>query len=698
MDEQGRAAPADQERMRVVPGLDGLRGVAVLSVMAFHAGLQWARGGLLGVDIFFVLSGFLVTSLLLDEHRRTATIGLRRFWAGRARRLLPALFLLLAGVCAWARWAGDGIPLQQVRSDAYSTLAYVANWHYVASGQNYFVRFAAPSPLLHTWSLAVEEQFYLVWPLVVLFVLRRFGARALGWVAAVLAAGSAAWCASLLLIGTSIDRLYYGTDTRAQAIMIGALLAVVVPIGDRQLGPTGSAAPRLASGAGPRPRSPGRDLAPARSDRLLGPVGLVGASVLAFSLHSIQGSGPFLYEGGFLIVGLCTASVVAVTVRRPGHPLSRLLSWRPLRFTGRISYGLYLYHWPLFLVLTQARTGLSGTALVALRFGVTFAVAAASYRFVECPIRARRPLTVPVGSRPGRGRPRTLRAGLAAVPVVIIVALVAATAPPGTTASAALEASRQPPVGYVAPDGADAPHPEQALLIGDSMALTLGLGLSVNAPAWGIRIDNEGALGCDLDPRTTVDVMGTVSQASQGCPQWPTTWARTVAQTNPDVVVVFLGRWETIDRRYDGRWTHVGEATFDDHLQAELGQVIDIAASHRAQVVFLTLPFIAQTTAQPDGSPWDMNLPSRTDAYNADVRAAVARHPGQATVLDLNKMLDPNGRYVSYIDGVRVRDTDDEHISILGGELLRPQLLPSLVQLGSAHYEARVRPLPSPSP
>ena len=591
---------------------------------------------------------------------------------------------------AWARWAGAGIPLGQLRSDALSTLAYVANWHYIASGQNYFVRFAAPSPLLHTWSLAVEEQFYLVWPLVVLFVLARFGVRALGWVAAILAAGSAALCASLLLAGTSVDRLYYGTDTRAQAIMIGALLAVLVPIDGRRIGPAPSAARGLTTGSGTQTWPPERDRTPGRSDRGLGLVGLVGASVLAVSLHFVQGSGPFLYEGGFLIVGLSTASVVAVTVRRPTHVLSRLLSWRPLRFTGRISYGLYLYHWPLFLVLTQTRTGLSGPALMALRFGVTFAVAAASYRFVERPIRARRPLTVPVGSRPGRARSQRLRAGLVSVPVVLIVAVVAATAAPGTKASAAFDASDQPPIGYVAPDGADAVHPERALLIGDSMALTLGLGLGVNAPEWGIRIDDEGNLGCDLDPSTTVNVMGTVSPAPQGCPRWQTSWAREVAQTNPDVVVVFLGRWESIDRLYAGRWTHVGETAFDSHLQAELGQVIDIVASHGAKVVFLTLPFIAETSAQPNGSPWDMNLPSRTDAYNADVRAAVARHPDQATVLDLNKMLDPNGHYVSYINGVRVRDTDNEHISIPGGELLRPQLLPSLVQLGSAHYRSRV--------
>ena len=219
--------------------------------------------------------------------------------------------------------------------------------------------------------------------------------------------------------------------------------------------------------------------------------------------------------------------------------LSRLLAWRPLRYTGRISYGLYLYHWPLFLVLTQTRTGLSGTALVALRFAVTFAVAAASYRFVEIPNPG--PATAQRSSRiaTGPGPVPNARAGLASVPIVLVVALVAATAAPGTTASAALDASGQPPIGYVAPGGADAAHPEQALLIGDSMALTLGLGLGVNAPEWGIRIDDEGALGCDLDPGTTVNVMGTVSQAPPGL---PATGGRPgpeiVAQTDPDVVVV----------------------------------------------------------------------------------------------------------------------------------------------------------------
>jgi peptidoglycan/LPS O-acetylase OafA/YrhL len=196
--------PADPGGIRFVPGLDGLRGVAVLAVMAFHAGLGWAAGGLLGVDVFFVLSGFLVTSILLGEHARTGTLALRRFWARRARRLLPALFVLLLGICAYAWWVSGGVAPAQLRGDALSTLGYVANWHYIATGQDYFVRYGGLSPLLHTWSLAVEEQFYLVWPLVALVVLKRAGRRGLGWVAGIVGASSAAVCAGLYLAGVSV--------------------------------------------------------------------------------------------------------------------------------------------------------------------------------------------------------------------------------------------------------------------------------------------------------------------------------------------------------------------------------------------------------------------------------------------------------------------------------------------------------------
>ncbi len=302
--------------------------------MAFHAGVTRARGGLLGVDVFFVLSGFLVTSLLVAEHARTGTLRLRRFWARRARRLLPALFIMLVAVCAYGRWENTGISPQQLRGDALSTLGYVANWHYIASGQNYFVRFGAPSPLLHTWSLAVEEQFYWLWPLIVLLVLGRFGRRTLGWVAGCLAVLSASLCAALYLAGASPNRLYYGTDTRAQAIMVGAALALLVPMTERR-------SPR--GGGGRTGREPARPApgaqTPAGAGRLLRTAGLVGAGVLAICLHSVQGNAAFLYEGGFLVVALATAAVVVVAVRLPQDPLSTALSWGPLRYRAESRTG-----------------------------------------------------------------------------------------------------------------------------------------------------------------------------------------------------------------------------------------------------------------------------------------------------------------------------------------------------------------------
>jgi peptidoglycan/LPS O-acetylase OafA/YrhL len=661
--EPGNPGPADK---RVVPGLDGLRGVAVLAVMAFHAGLVWARGGLLGVDVFFVLSGYLVTSLLADEHARSGGIALRRFWARRARRLLPGLLLLVAGLCLYAAWAAVDLRPQQLRGDALSSLFYVANWHYILAGQNYFIRFGAPSPLLHTWSLAVEEQFYLVWPLVALFVLNRWGRRGLGWVAGILAIGSASLCTVLYLTRSSIDRLYYGTDTRSQAIMVGAALALLVP-------PFSDAIRRR---GGPR-----------RPSRALAGGGILAAAFLGSCIHSVDGRAAFLYEGGFLAVALATAVVITLVVLRPADLLSRALSWRPLRYIGRISYGLYLYHWPIFLTLDTSTTHTSGYRLLALRFAVTFAAAGLSYRYIERPIRN-------LTARPhARHHRMTLGAGLAAAVLGLLVGLMVVTAPDSPTATASAF-SPPPAPGYISAGGATASHPERALLVGDSLALTLAKGMSVDSRSWAITIHDAAAVGCDLDPQTTVNVMGTVSKAAQGCPQWQADWSRLARQTDPDVVIVLLGRWESIDRLYQGRWTHVGQPDFDAHLRAELSEAIDVLSSGGAKVAFLTLPYIAQTTDQPNGSPWDMNLPSRTDAFNADVRAAVARHPEQASVVDLNRILDPDGHYVSSIDGVRVRAPDDEHLSAAGGEWLRPRLLPQLVALGAAHFSKAGAPVP----
>ena len=204
--------------------------MAVAAVLLYHGDISWARGGYLGVDAFFVLSGFLITSLLLAEWRGDGRIALSAFWARRARRLLPALFLVLAAVAAYGAVIAAPAELAHLRSDGLSALGYVANWGQIFSHQSYFESFAAPSPLRHTWSLAIEEQFYLVWPLLVAGVLRcrRGSIRSLGAVTGALLAASAVWMIVLYKPGVDPTRVYYGTDTRAQSLLMGALLAILL--------------------------------------------------------------------------------------------------------------------------------------------------------------------------------------------------------------------------------------------------------------------------------------------------------------------------------------------------------------------------------------------------------------------------------------------------------------------------------------
>jgi peptidoglycan/LPS O-acetylase OafA/YrhL len=661
----GGDAPTVAPRPQVA-GLDGIRAVAVLGVLAFHAGLSRVTGGLLGVDIFFVLSGFLITSLLVGEWSSSGSIGFRRFYERRARRLLPALFLTMLLVAAYAHWFALPSTLEGLRGDALSTLAYVANWHFIVTGQNYFIRFGPPSPLLHTWSLAVEEQFYVVWPALALFVLRRRGRRGLAVVAAVGMVLSATATAVLYHHGASVTRLYYGTDTRVQEVMAGALLAVVLPrlarrVRDAEVGgATGLASP----------------------GRVVSVIGTVGGLCLLWALFGVSGGSSFLYSGGFLLVGTATAAVILLVMVRPGAVATRVLGLSVLGYIGRISYGLYLYHYPLFQMIDGPHTGLSGPALLSARLAATFAAAVVSYHLVEMPVRNRRAL-------PGWHLAVAIPVGLA----IVITALFVTTVPPPpqvvpkTPTKTGVFA-----VPAIRPPGLPPGHNVRVLLLGDSLALTLGPGLGVQSGAWGATLINQGIVGCDLDPSSVVDIEGSVTVAAQGCAHWPEVWQGQVDRLNPDVVTLELGRWDVSNRIVDGTWTRIGEPAWDHLYASELSSAIRILSSRGAHVVVFTLPYVTQTTDAPDGTPWDINQPVRTDQYNALVRKTVGLFPRVASVIDLNHLLDPKGVYTTFIDGVPVRSDDQEHISLYGGMFLRPAVLPTLVQLGLAHERARTAP------
>ncbi len=344
-------------------GLDGLRALAVTGVFLYHANVAWVPGGFLGVDLFFVLSGYLITSLLLREFSAHGSIDLLRFWGRRARRLFPAVaVLILFALLATLTIARDD--LARTRGDALSALIYMTNWHEIIASHSYFNQFGRPSLLQHLWSLAVEEQFYLIWPLLLLLGLRYLHPRTVIALTAVLAVAS---CAAMWLIynpNGDPSSVYYGTDTRAFTLLIGALLAFAWP----------SAQTRLRRWR--------------RSGTAVDAVGVVALlGVLALFVR-MQDFDPWLYRGGFLLMAVVGAVLVA-GVSYPGAILGRLLGCRPLRWLGARSYGIYLWHWPIMeLTRPQIDVPLHGAPLILLQAAATLGAAALSYRYVEMPIRS----------------------------------------------------------------------------------------------------------------------------------------------------------------------------------------------------------------------------------------------------------------------------------------------------------------------
>jgi len=391
------------------PGLDGLRALAVAGVVLYHAGVSWMPGGFLGVDVFFVLSGYLITSLLLAERHRKGRVGFKAFWMRRARRLLPAV-LLVVFVCLLAASTIARDDLARTRGDALASLVYLTNWHLIAASHSYFNAFGRPSLLQHLWSLAVEEQFYLFWPLLLMGSLKLLGRRYTVVLTVLLALASTALMWGLYDPNQDPSRVYYGTDTRAATLLVGALLAFAWPLGGF------------------------RDEVSRRAARVLDGVGCVALLAVLALFVRVQDYDPWLYRGGFLLVALCTAVLIAVVVH-PASFLGRALGTRMLRWIGVRSYGIYLWHWPVMML---SRPGIDvpwrGTFVVLAQIAVTVGLAALSYRYVEMPVRggsAQRRLRAWLDGHTPRERLRWTAGSLAGL-VVLLGLTLGLPAPGGT--------------------------------------------------------------------------------------------------------------------------------------------------------------------------------------------------------------------------------------------------------------------------
>ncbi len=569
-----------------------------------HDPTGWAGGGFIGVDIFFVLSGYLITTLLLLEHNSVGSIAVTQFWWRRARRLLPALFVLLIGTALFAAVIARDYRLSEIRSQALATFFYVQNWIVIGSTS------PESSPLSHTWSLAIEEQWYLVWPLAMLVILRLTGGRLrplLGLIA-VAAVGSAAAMFSLF-DPHDHARAYYGTDARVQALLIGAALAVIYL------------------------RAP-RDL-PRRSMLVLETTGLLSVAFLVVVVGKANVEDAFLYRGGMLVIALASALLIAASIQEKSPVLGRVLSFTPLTAIGIISYGLYLYHWPIYLWLNPSRVGLSGYSLLVLRLVVTGVVATASYFIVEKPIR-----------RGALSNRRLLILAPIAATAVLVLTIISTAAARGTTVNE-IAAAGFKRLANNTPEGSD-----RVLVAGDGLAFSLGNAVGGPFSDLGIFGTTASVLGCGIaDGQAMID--GYITRPVK-CSARYSVYRNGVEHFDPKLSVLMLGGAEAFDRVVDGKTLLAGTPDASAYLRMQLDKARRVLTGNGAHFILTTVPCPVTTPTSPPGVLAVQQDRARYVWLTKVWRDYASEHPKDVTLLDLEPLLCVDGLPTAK-DGIPLR-------------------------------------------
>ncbi len=419
-----------------LPGLDGLRALSVLVVVAFHSGV--IEGGWIGVDVFFGISGFLITGLMVAEHNRNGNVALSAFWMRRLRRLVPALIVLLGLVAIL-------VQLNQVEVTArniWGALTYSTNWVHIFGGTSYWDNFATPDPLRHLWSLAIEEQFYVVWPIVAWYVLKRRSPTALGKVALFGAGMSALVQVVGIHAGMSIDRVYQGTDTRAVAFLIGAAIAL----------------------RGWPPRKP---TLPSWLLPTFAGIVLIPAAIW------LPGDRDWVFSGPLIVISFSGIAAVVYSTTQE----NRLLSSSALRLIGRWSYGIYLFHWPL--VVSRKFDDLNSVVRFAVVTALSIVLAGLSYRIIESPIRNRR-------------LPRVGLLPISVVAVAVVVVSLIVSTPTAPALDADVTLAPRP----ISTDSVPSDQPQRVMVFGDSVPAVAADELQAEAEILGVEIEVRADPGC----------------------------------------------------------------------------------------------------------------------------------------------------------------------------------------------------------
>jgi peptidoglycan/LPS O-acetylase OafA/YrhL len=639
------------------PALDGIRAIAVLSVVVYHLNGGWLAGGYLGVDVFFVLSGYLITSLMIIEYRGSGMVSLAGFWARRARRLLPALVTMIIGVSVYYGSFASDLELVGLREDLISALFYVANWRFIASGQSYFEQFVSVSPVRHTWSLAIEEQFYLVWPVVGLFLLAR--RRAVMVAACGTGLAVSTWLMYALYDDTDPSRSYFGSGARVHQILVGVILAV---------GLSGEAAGVIKSVA-----------------RRLVPLAVLG---LAVALVSLADESALYYRGGSL--GVAVATGVLVAGLEGGHRFKQSLAARPLVAVGLVSYGVYLWHWPVIQVVRSRWGPTSDLRYAGLAAAITAGLTMASYFIIEKPIRQRRKIA---------GQSITPRAILLLVPLVSLVALgvviIATGSPSGPEWAAAGQA---PSILDAGPEPTHAQAPtiepeadtevEQATpkvaVLGDSVSVSLLPGFRSLADSGRFVLLEAATPACPVGYEPLFDPEGRESPYNAACQAAVRPSHDAALEASPDVVI-----WHDLQsvlprRAEDGTLLTPGTLEWSGDLRNDWMTVLDRFLEAGSEVV-VVLPPLRSLDSQAGCGESVRPARCRTiQAQDAVIRAATVEFWDEVSprpnvyLLQLDDVLCPAGNPCpADIDGLSVRlaGNDQTHFTEAGARWVVPLLM-----------------------
>ncbi|HEY5076994.1 MAG TPA: acyltransferase family protein [Acidimicrobiia bacterium] len=628
-------------RETYVAALDGLRAIAVAAVVVYHFAPSVLPAGFLGVDVFFVVSGFLIARLVTREIERSGTVSLANFWARRARRLLPALATVTVVVLIAVAISFSSAELHDVRAQALGTLFYCANWVLIFQKSNYFASLGRPSPFLHMWTLAVEEQFYVVLPLV-LFAARRTVVRhpvRVATIALVGAVASTVWMGVLVSPTGDPSRGYLGSDSHAMGLLVGVALGVLAGVGP----------PWEAFTAWMRTNATARRAAPI----------LAAASLVAIlvTMRVTRDRTLALYRGGFLVFALLCGVIVAVVVTAPAAPVARLLRAPWLVAIGLRSYSLYLWHWPVRVFVTP-RPGLDGFGLFTVRLVISLVLAEASFRLVERPFR--------IGKVARRAGSRPAIAYFTALTLVAAV-LVTTVAAPKALPPSSLAQLKDPGVKI-------APTTLRVDIFGDSTGLVFGLGGAAKARELNLSVGGDAEIGCSIVGTNHVSD-GRVLENPAYCTGWQTRWQASMRKDPTARLVLMTGAWETLDQKFGAGVIRFGTSAWTDLITSTLRAALGILTADGRTVYLFDVPCYGAGDAN-DPIP-ERSDPRRIAALN-EIFTNVARSTPKVRIVDWRTLVCPGGHRAENVGGVHLWLPDDQHLSYPGAVVVWKWWLPQL--------------------